>query len=221
MRARLHGRAKRILGTAKTVTFLQLIFYVFATVLVGASLMVITVRNPVRAALFLVLAFFSAACLWLTLEAEFLAITLVLVYVGAVMVLFLFVIMMLDVNIAQMRAGFARYLPLGLIVAVVMAGELTLVMLSGEFGLDHAPRPAGQAADYSNTRALGEVIYTDYVFAFELAALILLVAIIAAISLTLRRRPRTRNQSPHKQVRVRKEDRLRIVRMPSSEQGKP
>ncbi|MEO1847594.1 MAG: NADH-quinone oxidoreductase subunit J, partial [Pseudomonadota bacterium] len=142
------------------MTFLQLIFYVFATVLVGASLMVITVRNPVRAALFLVLAFFSAACLWLTLEAEFLAITLVLVYVGAVMVLFLFVIMMLDVNIAQMRAGFARYLPLGLIVAVVMAGELTLVMLSGEFGLDHAPRPAGQSADYSNTRALGEVIYT-------------------------------------------------------------
>jgi NADH-quinone oxidoreductase subunit J len=210
-----------MLGTAKTMTFLQLIFYIFATVLVGASLMVITVRNPVRAALFLVLAFFSAACLWLTLEAEFLAITLVLVYVGAVMVLFLFVIMMLDVNIAQMRAGFARYLPLGLIVAVVMAGELTLVMLSGEFGLDHVPRPAGQAADYSNTRALGEVIYTDYVFAFELAALILLVAIIAAISLTLRRRPQTRNQSPQKQIQARKQDRLRVVRMPTSEQSKP
>jgi NADH-quinone oxidoreductase subunit J len=210
-----------MLGTAKTMTFLQLIFYIFATVLVGASLMVITVRNPVRAALFLVLAFFSAACLWLTLEAEFLAITLVLVYVGAVMVLFLFVIMMLDVNIAQMRAGFARYLPLGLIVAVVMAGELTLVMLSGEFGSDQAPRPAGRAADYSNTRALGEVIYTDYVFAFELAALILLVAIIAAISLTLRRRPQTRKQSPEKQVRVRKQDRLRVVRMPTSQKGKP
>ncbi len=221
MRARSHGPVKRTLGTAKTMTFLQLIFYIFATVLVGASLMVITVRNPVRAALFLVLAFFSAACLWLTLEAEFLAITLVLVYVGAVMVLFLFVIMMLDVNIAQMRAGFARYLPLGLIVAVVMAGELTLVMLSGEFGLDHAPRPAGHAADYSNTRALGEVIYTDYVFAFELAALILLVAIIAAISLTLRRRPETRNQSAQEQVRVRKQDRLRVVRMPTSQQDEP
>ena len=221
MRARSHGPVKRTLGTAKTMTFLQLIFYIFAAVLVGASLMVITVRNPVRAALFLVLAFFSAACLWLTLEAEFLAITLVLVYVGAVMVLFLFVIMMLDVNIAQMRAGFARYLPLGLIVAVVMAGELTLVMLSGEFGLDHAPRPAGHAADYSNTRALGEVVYTDYVFAFELAALILLVAIIAAISLTLRRRPQTRNQSPQEQVQVRKQDRLRVVQMPTSQQDKP
>ena len=221
MRAQSRGPAKRMLGTAKTMTFLQLIFYIFATVLVGASLMVITVRNPVRAALFLVLAFFSTACLWLTLEAEFLAITLVLVYVGAVMVLFLFVIMMLDVNIAQMRAGFARYLPLGLIVAVVMAGELTLVMLSGEFGLDHVPRPAGQAADYSNTRALGEVIYTGYVFAFELAALILLVAIIAAISLTLRRRPQTRTQSPQKQVRVRKQDRLRVVQMPTSQQDKP
>ncbi|MGE4648971.1 MAG: NADH-quinone oxidoreductase subunit J [Arenicellales bacterium] len=221
MKVRSHGPVKPTPRIAKTVTFLQLIFYVFATVLVGASLMVITVRNPVRAALFLVLAFFSAACLWLTLEAEFLAITLVLVYVGAVMVLFLFVIMMLDVNIAQMRAGFARYLPLGLMVAVVMAGELTLVMLSGEFNLDNAPRPVGQAADYSNTRALGEVIYTDYVFVFELAALILLVAIIAAISLTLRRRPQTRNQSPQKQVQVRKQDRLRVVRMPTSEQGKP
>ena len=221
MRAQLHGRVKRTLPTVKAMTFLQLIFYVFASVLVIASLMVITVRNPVRAALFLVLAFFSAACLWLTLEAEFLAIALVLVYVGAVMVLFLFVIMMLDINIAQMRAGFARYLPLGLIVAVVMAGELTLVMLSGEFGLEQVPRPAGHAADYNNTRALGQVIYTDYVFVFELAALILLVAIIAAISLTLRRRPQTRNQSPEKQVRVRKQDRLRVVRMPTSQKGKP
>ena len=196
------------------MTFLEIIFYVFSTVLIMSSLLVVTVRNPVRAALFLVLAFFSAACLWLTLEAEFLAITLVLVYVGAVMVLFLFVIMMLDIDIAQMRAGFANYLPLGVIVALVMAGELILVMLSGEFHEAELPRPVGQAADYSNTAALGRVIYTDYVFAFEIAAVILLVAIIAAISLTLRRRPETRYQAPEEQVKVRKEDRLRIVRMP-------
>jgi len=183
--------------------------------------LVVTVRNPVRAALFLVLAFFSAACLWLTLEAEFLAITLVLVYVGAVMVLFLFVIMMLDIDIAQMRAGFANYLPLGLIVALIMAGELTLVMLSGEFGDTQLPRPVGHDADYSNTEALGKVVYTDYVYAFELAAVILLVAIVAAISLTLRRRPETRYQAPEEQVKVRKEDRIRIVRMPPRPEEKP
>lgn len=196
------------------MTFLEVVFYVFAAVLIASSLLVVTVRNPVRAALFLVLAFFSAACLWLTLEAEFLAITLVLVYVGAVMVLFLFVIMMLDIDIAQMRAGFANYLPLGSIVALVMAGELILVMLSGEFGATELPRPAGQAVGYSNTEALGRLVYTDYVFAFEVAAVILLVAIIAAISLTLRRRPETRYQAPEEQVRVRKEDRIRIIKMP-------
>ncbi len=196
------------------MTFLEIVFYVFASVLVGSSLLVVTVRNPVRAALFLVLAFFSAACLWLTLEAEFLAITLVLVYVGAVMVLFLFVIMMLDIDIAQMRAGFANYLPLGLIVALVMAGELILVMLSGEFGTAELPRPTGHPVDYSNTEALGKLVYTEYVFAFEVAAVILLVAIIAAISLTLRRRPETRYQAPEKQVQVKKEDRIRIVKLP-------
>ena len=176
-------------------------------------------RNPVKAALYLVLAFFSAACIWLTLEAEFLAITLVLVYVGAVMVLFLFVIMMLDIDLAQMRAGFVRYMPLGLIVGVAMAGELVLAVLAGEFDLDAVPRPGGHDAQYSNTRELGRVIYTDYVFAFEVAALILLVAIIAAITLTLRRRPETRYQRPQQQVRVRKEDRLRIVQMPSAGEG--
>ena len=203
------------------MTFLEIVFYVFSAVLVGSSLLVVTVRNPVRAALFLVLAFFSAACLWLTLEAEFLAITLVLVYVGAVMVLFLFVIMMLDIDIAQMRAGFANYLPLGLVVALIMAGELTLVMLSGEFGDTQLPRPVGHDADYSNTEALGKVVYTDYVYAFELAAVILLVAIVAAISLTLRRRPETRYQAPEEQVKVRKEDRIRIVRMPPRPEEKP
>ena len=202
------------------MTFLEIVFYVFSAVLIASSLLVVTVRNPVRAALFLVLAFFSAACLWLTLEAEFLAITLVLVYVGAVMVLFLFVIMMLDIDIAQMRAGFANYLPLGSIVALVMAGELILVMLSSEFGKTDLPRPAGQSVDYSNTEALGRLVYTDYVFAFEVAAVILLVAIIAAISLTLRRRPETRYQAPEKQVQVRKEDRIRIIKMPRRPEDK-
>ena len=197
------------------MSFLQVIFYVFSTILVASSLMVITVRNPVRAALFLVLAFFSAACIWLTLEAEFLAITLVLVYVGAVMVLFLFVIMMLDIDIAKMRAGFTNYLPLGLLIAILMAGELVLVMLSKNFGATSLPRPAGQGADYSNTKALGELVYTEYVFVFELAAIILLVAIIAAISLTLRRRPTTRYQAPERQVKVRKADRVRMVTLPS------
>ena len=197
------------------MTFLQFIFYFFAAILIVSSLLVVTVRNPVRSALFLVLAFFSAACLWLTLEAEFLAIALVLVYVGAVMVLFLFVIMMLDIDIAKMRAGFTNYLPLGLIVAVLMAGELGLVMFSKEFSAESLPRPAGQIAEYSNTKALGSLVYTDYVFAFELAAVILLVAIVAAIALTLRRRPVTRYQAPEQQVKVRKEDRVRLVTLPT------
>jgi NADH-quinone oxidoreductase subunit J len=197
------------------MTFLQFIFYLFAAILIVSSLLVVTVRNPVRSALFLILAFFSAACLWLTLEAEFLAIALVLVYVGAVMVLFLFVIMMLDIDIAKMRAGFTNYLPLGLIVAVLMAGELGLVMFSKEFSAESLPRPAGQIAEYSNTKALGSLVYTDYVFAFELAAVILLVAIVAAIALTLRRRPVTRYQAPEQQVKVRKEDRVRLVTLPT------
>ena len=212
----MHGQ--RIQPTDEQMSFLQIVFYIFAAILIGASIMVVTVRNPVRAALFLVLAFFNAACLWMTLEAEFLAIALVLVYVGAVMVLFLFVIMMLDIDIAQMRAGFTNYLPLGIIVASVMAGELILVMLSGEFGSAQMPRPGGHGETYSNTEALGQLIYTDYVFAFELAAIILLVAIIAAITLTLRRRPQTRYQAPEEQVRVRKQDRLRIVQLPSGKE---
>jgi len=135
--------------------------------------------------------------------------------VGAVMVLFLFVIMMLDIDIAKMRAGFTNYLPLGLIVAVLMAGELGLVMFSKEFSAESLPRPAGQIAEYSNTKALGSLVYTDYVFAFELAAVILLVAIVAAIALTLRRRPVTRYQAPEQQVKVRKEDRVRLVTLPT------
>ena len=197
------------------MTFLDFAFYVFSAVLVFAAFMVVTIRNPVRAALFLVLAFFSAACIWITLEAEFLAIVLVLVYVGAVMVLFLFVVMMLDINLVQMREGFSRYLPVGGLVAVVLVIEMIIILNAKVFGPQSMARPVGQAADYSNTRALGEILYTQYVYPFEIAAVILLVAIIAAIALTLRRRPQTRYQTPAKQVRVTKSDRLRVVSMPS------
>lgn len=193
----------------------QLIFYVFAGILIFAGGMVITVRNPVHAALFLVLAFFTTAALWLMLEAEFLAITLVLVYVGAVMVLFLFVIMMLDINVAPMREGFARYLPVGIVVAVLIIVELGLVLGAQHFGLDVVAAPERHAADYSNTKELGRVLYTVYVYPFEIAAVLLLVAIVAAIALTMRRRPGTKYQRPEHQVGVRWQDRVRVVKMPA------
>ena len=197
------------------MNFLQFSFYLFAAILIVAASLVVTVRNPVKAALYLVLAFFSAACIWLTLEAEFLAIVLVLVYVGAVMVLFLFVVMMLDIDVARLREGFTQYLPAGLVIAGVMVAELSVVMLSRRFGLDAIPRPVARGVDYSNTRELGLVLYTDYVYAFEIAALILLVAIIAAISLTFRRRGGTKVQVIAEQLRVTKAERLRIVKMSS------
>ena len=197
------------------MNFLQFSFYLFSVILIVAASLVVTVRNPVKAALYLVLVFFSAACIWLTLEAEFLAIVLVLVYVGAVMVLFLFVVMMLDIDVARLREGFTQYLPAGLVIAGVMVAELSLVMLSRRFGLDAIPRPVARGVDYSNTRELGLVLYTDYVYAFEMAALILLVAIIAAISLTFRRRGGTKVQVIAEQLRVTKADRLRIVKMSS------
>lgn len=193
----------------------SILFYLFATVLVVSAAMVVTIRNPVKAALFLVLSFFSAACIWMTLEAEFLSIALVLVYVGAVMVLFLFVVMMLDIDVESMREGFARNLPVGALVAGVMVVEFAVVMMSDRFDSQSLPRPAGHGPDYSNTKELGLVLYTDYVFAFEVAGLILLVAIVAAIVLTMRRRPNTRYQSPSEQVKVNKSDRLRIVSMPA------
>ncbi|MDH3689389.1 MAG: NADH-quinone oxidoreductase subunit J [Gammaproteobacteria bacterium] len=195
------------------MSFLQLAFYFFSTVLIFAAAMVITVRNPVRAALFLVLAFFSAACVWMTLEAEFLAIVLVLVYVGAVMVLFLFVVMMLDINLARLKEGFGEYLPIGGFVAVLMVIEMIIVLQVPDFGMDQMPRPEGHGADYSNTKELGRVLYTEYVYPFEIAALILLVAIIAAIALTLRKRPETKYQTPGKQVQVRRDERVRMVKM--------
>ncbi|MEM7562522.1 MAG: NADH-quinone oxidoreductase subunit J [Pseudomonadota bacterium] len=195
-----------------------IIFYVFAVATVVSATAVVTVRNPVHAALFLVLTFFTSAVIWLSLEAEFLAISLVLVYVGAVMVLFIFVVMMLDINIARLREGFVRYLPLGLLVAAIMLLLMLNVVTSDVFVIDIASEPVPKPADYSNTKALGGVLYTEHVFAFEIAAVILLVAIIAAISLTMRKRAQTKYQSPSEQIKVRKADRLRVVKMPASEE---
>ena len=195
------------------MSFEQIIFYTFAAILVFAGLRVITARNPVHAAMFLVLAFFTSAGLWLLLEAEFLAITLVLVYVGAVMVLFLFVVMMLDINLAPLREGFTRYLPLGGAVAVAIVVELYLTLGADRFGLKQIPSPVPHAVDYSNTKELGRILYTEYVYAFEIAAAVLLVAIIAAIVLTMRKRPETKRQDPAKQSAVRRQDRVRLVKM--------
>jgi len=195
----------------------SIIFYVFAISTVITATAVVTVRNPVHAALFLVLTFFTSAVIWLTLEAEFLAISLVLVYVGAVMVLFVFVVMMLDINIARLREGFVTYLPLGLAVALIMLLLMLNVVTSDIFVLDDGVGPLPKAVDYSNTKALGSVLYTEHVFSFEIAAVILLVAIVAAISLTMRKRSHTKYQNPTEQIKVRREDRLRIVKMPSSE----
>ena len=170
-------------------------------------------RNPVHAALHLVLAFFTCAGLWLLLEAEFLAITLVLVYVGAVMVLFLFVVMMLDINVSPLREGFVRYLPVGFTVALLIFAEMIMVLGVKNFGAEVVAIPERHGADYSNTRELGSVLYTDYVYPFEIASVILLVAIIAAIALTMRKRPETKAQNPVDQVGVRREDRVRLVEM--------
>lgn len=193
----------------------QIVFYVFAALLVLSSVLVITVRNPVHAVLCLVLAFFTTAALWLLLEAEFLALTLVLVYVGAVMVLFLFVVMMLDINIVVLREGFMRYLPVGIAVAVIVVVEMAIAVGPKYFGLEHFAEPARHMADYSNTKELGRILYTVYVYPFEIAAAILLVAIIAAIALTLRKRPSTKYQDPAWQVSVRRKDRVRMVKMES------
>jgi len=191
-------------------------FYAFAAVLLCAALRVITARNPVHAALYLVLAFFSAAAIWLLLRAEFLAIALVLVYVGAVMVLFLFVVMMLDINLERLREGYWRNLPVALVVGGVMAAEMVAVLAQRYFGAAAGTRavPAG----HSNTRELGRVLYTQYVYAFEIAAVILLVAIIAAIALTLRRRKDTKSQDPARQVAARREERVRMVAMPAEKE---
>ncbi len=193
--------------------FHSLLFYLFAFVLIGAACGVIFSRNPVHAIMFLVLAFFQSALLWMLVEAEFLAIVLVLVYVGAVMVLFLFVVMMLEVDVEAAKRGLTRYAPLGIGLALVMAVELiNVIWLRGqmpESASGFKPNPEG----YSNTEALGAVLYTDYVYAFEIAAVILLLAIIAAITLTMRKRPGLKVQNIAKQVAVRAKDRIRVVKM--------
>jgi NADH-quinone oxidoreductase subunit J len=195
------------------MSFHTILFYVFAAILVFAALRVITSRNPVHSALWLVLAFFTAAAHWLMLGAEFLAIVLVLVYVGAVMVLFLFVIMMLDVNFESLRRGFRSYLPVGITVGVLVLVEMALVLL-GSY-VEDVTGPAVPVGAADNTRALGMLLYTDYVYPFEIAAVILLVAIVAAIALTHRQRKQTKHQDPGKQVQVRARDRLRVLSMPS------
>ena len=191
------------------------VFWIFAAILVIAAVCVIIARNPVHSALFLVLAFFTAAALWMLLRAEFLAITLVLVYVGAVMVLFLFVVMMLDINLDRMREGFWSYLPLGAAVAGLMIVEMALVLGGRYFGLQALPGPRDPGPGYSNTKELGRLLYTDYAYPLELAAVLLLVAIVVAIALTLRKRKDTKYQDPARQVAVRRSERVRLVSMPA------
>lgn len=188
------------------------LFYVFSAVLLGASFRVITARSAVHSALFLVLAFFSASCVWMLLRAEFLAISLVLVYVGAVMVLFLFVVMMLDINVDALREGFWKHFPVAAIVGVVIVLEMALVLIPG-FDVRSAPVPDAKALELGNTKLLGIQIYTRYLYPLQIAAVVLLVAIIAAIALTLRRRKDSKAISASDQVRVKKADRLRIVKM--------
>ncbi len=202
------------------MTFELFIFYVFAAIMVFAAARVITARNPVHSALFLVLTFFTCSGIWLLLEAEFLAIVLVVVYVGAVMVLFLFVVMMLDVNVEPLREGFVKYMPVGLLVGLIMLVEMVFLITQRYFKNDQYPVPERATAEaMGNTESLGRLLYSEYLFQFEIAAIILLVAIVAAIALTMRRRPNTKYQSPAEQVQVRKQDRLRIVQMPSEKRS--
>ncbi len=201
------------------MSFEKFLFYLFAVFLIGAAVMVITRKNPVHSVLFLVLAFFNSAGLWMLAESEFLALALVLVYVGAVMVLFLFVVMMLDINIAELRAGFVRNLPVALVVAILMVAELVMVLSPERFGLKHYAAPAPKPADYSNTAELGMALFTQHIYAFEIAGAILLVGIVAAISLTLRRRPDTKYLDPGQQVQVRAADRLRVIEMKPEEKA--
>jgi len=193
--------------------FQDILFYFFSIILIASALGVIVARNPVNSALLLVLSFVTCAGLWLLLEAEFLAITLVLVYVGAVMVLFLFVVMMLDINLDQLREGFWKWFPFGAMIALVIVVEISMVLMGKYFGYEEMPRPEPKGADYSNTKELGRLIYTEYVYAFELAAVLLLVAMVAAIALTLRHREDKKSTNPFEQVKVKKEDRIRIVTM--------
>jgi NADH-quinone oxidoreductase subunit J len=191
----------------------NVLFYVFGAVLVLTALGVITARNPVHCALFLVAAFLNSAVIWLLLEAEFLAVTLIAVYVGAVMVLWLFVVMMMDIDLARLRQGFTRYAPLGALIALIVAAQIGVVVYVRQLGLDLSAAPSPKPQGYSNTFELGQLLYTEYLYPFEIAAVILLVAIVAAITLTMRSRPGQKVQDINKQVAVRAKDRVRVVKM--------
>ncbi len=193
-----------------TTSMITFTFYLFGLILIASAVSVITVKNPVHAALFLVLGFFSSAAIWLLLQAEFLAIALVIVYVGAVMVLFLFVVMMLDINLSKLREGFVNYMPVATIVGILILVEMIFVV-----GAWPEVTSSEIATNIPNTVALGKVLYTNYVYPFEIAAVILLVAMIAAIALTMRPHTRAKYQKPEEQVKVRSQDRIRIVKMPS------
>lgn len=198
------------------MTITLALFYLFATFTVGAGLGVIGARNPVHAALFLVLTFVSASGLFVLLQAEFLAMALIVVYVGAVMVLFLFVVMMLNIKTDPLREGYARYLPVGLLVAAIMAFELLSILGFKYFGLDKFSMPAHLAGDYSNTKAIGRLLFNKYVYPFEIASIVLLVAAIAAVALTLRKRTGIKIQNPSEQVLATKASRLKVVSIASS-----
>ncbi|HEX5649684.1 MAG TPA: NADH-quinone oxidoreductase subunit J [Steroidobacteraceae bacterium] len=191
----------------------NVLFYVFGAILVATALGVITARNPVHCALFLVAAFLNSAVIWLLLEAEFLAVTLIVVYVGAVMVLWLFVVMMMDVDLAKLRQGFTRYAPLGALIALIVVAQIGVVVYVKQLGLDTSAVPVPKPQGYSNTLELGKLLYTQYLYPFEVAAVILLVAIVAAITLTMRRREGQKLQDISRQVAVRAKDRVRVVKM--------
>jgi len=202
------------------VTFELFVFYLFAAIMIFAASRVISVRNPVHAAMYLVLTFFTCSAIWLLLEAEFLAITLVLVYVGAVMVLFLFVVMMLDVNVEPLREGFVKYMPVGILVGLIMLVEMVFLITQRYFKAENYPVPERASTEVmSNTESLGRLLYSDFLFQFEIAAIILLVAIVAAIALTMRRRPDTKYQKPAQQIEANKQDRLRVVQMPAEKRN--
>lgn len=203
------------------MTFIQFIFYTYSLVAVASGLMVVVSSNPVRGALFLVLTFFAMAGIWLLLSAEFLALILVLVYVGAVMTLFLFVVMMLRVNVVSLRKGFVQYLPLALLAVLLMSGIIIMVIGPEQFGLTIMPEPVATAANVSNITELGNVLYTDYVFPFEVSAVLLLGAIVAAISLTHRKPQGRKTQNPSQQIAVKASERVRLVKMASEKKIKP
>lgn len=198
--------------------FKTAVFYLFSTVMVLAALRVITSRNPVHAALFLVLAFFNASGIWMLLHAEFLAIALVLVYVGAVMVLFLFVVMMLDINLDRLREGFWGYLPVGALIGILMVVEMGIVLGGSYFGLEAMPEPPSPQTGFSNTRELGRLLYTDYVYPFELASLVLLVAMVVAVALTLRKRKGVKVVHPSEQIAIKRADRVELLSMPAEKE---